>query len=272
MFIGGRLLSWRYHPRVSLPLSVAIVCKNNEATIARTLASVKGLASEIVAVDSGSTDQTIPMLQYVGANVIRSAWLGHVKTKQLALQACSLEWVLCLDSDESVDAQLAEAITAVVSKPLSGVHGYRVNRKVWWAGGYLNHAWQPEWRLRLVRGGRAAWGGIDPHDELRMRDPADKPQDLKGTLRHDAIDSFSEFLEKQVRYGRLTAQGLHAAGQRGRAWRLVSSPLGAFLKQMVLKQAFMDGWRGWLAATGTAVAAAAKHAALIELGKVKAKD
>src|SRR4029077_4245626 len=88
-------------------LSVAIVCKDNAATIGRTLDSVRGLAGEIVAVDSGSTDGTIGMLDAAGARVIRSEWLGHVKTKQKAMEACTRDWVLCLDSDESLEPELA---------------------------------------------------------------------------------------------------------------------------------------------------------------------
>ncbi len=249
------------------PLSVAIVCKNNEATIARTLESVQGWTSEIVALDNGSTDGTIALLQGAGARVVPTAWMGHVKTKQAALEAARQPWVLCLDSDESVDDALRASSERAVASARDDQHGFRVNRKVWYAGGYLNHAWQPEWRLRLVRAGKAAWGGIDPHDELRLVPGAGREEDLPGTLRHDAFTSFTDFLGKQVQYGKLTAQGLHALGQRGRVLRLATSPAGAFLKQMILKQAFMDGWRGWLAATATAVAAAAKHAALIEMGR-----
>ena len=46
-----------------LPVSVAIVCKDNAATIGRTLESVRGWSSEIVAVDSGSTDGTLELLE-----------------------------------------------------------------------------------------------------------------------------------------------------------------------------------------------------------------
>lgn len=250
-----------------LPLSVAIVCKDNRATIGRTLESVRGWAGEIVALDSGSTDGTLDLLAGAGARVLATPWLGHVKTKQRALEAATQDWVLCLDSDESVEPTLRTAVERAVGTPGTGVNGYRVNRKVWYAGGFLNHAWQPEWRLRLVRRGRAAWGGIDPHDELRMLPGAGAPADLLGTLRHDAFTDFSEFLGKQVAYGRLSAAGLYAAGKRGRLLRLLTSPPGAFLKQMLVKQAFRDGWRGWLAATATAVAAASKHAALLELSR-----
>nr|MCU0689137.1 glycosyltransferase [Phycisphaerales bacterium] len=91
-------------------LSVSIVCKNNEATIERTLRSVHGLAGEIVAVDSGSTDGTIAMLERYGARVYREAWQGHVRTKQRAMDLCTRGWVLHLDSDESLEPGLRASV------------------------------------------------------------------------------------------------------------------------------------------------------------------
>jgi len=144
-----------YAGPVSRDLSIAIVCKDNADTIGSVLDSVAGLASEIVAVDSGSTDGTIPMLDRAGARVIRSDWLGHVKTKQKALEACARAWVLCLDSDEPVTPGLRVSIEATVDANDPGVAGARVNRKVWYCPGerggspekggrWLHHAWQPE--------------------------------------------------------------------------------------------------------------------------------
>ena len=49
----------------ALPLSVAIVTLNEEANLPRLLASIRGLASEIVIIDSGSTDRTIAALRFV---------------------------------------------------------------------------------------------------------------------------------------------------------------------------------------------------------------
>ena len=105
------------------PLSLAIVCKNNEPTIGRVLESVRGLATEIVAIDSGSTDGTIALLEAAGARVIRAEWRGHVATKQMALEACSHPWVLCLDSDEPVMPELAASIRAALAKDDPAVSG-----------------------------------------------------------------------------------------------------------------------------------------------------
>lgn len=258
-----------------LPLSVSIVCKNNEATIGRTLESVAGLASEIVAVDSGSTDGTIALLERHGARVIRSEWRGYVATKQMALEACTQEWVLALDSDESVEPDLREDIEAQVSINDDQIYGYRMNRRVWYRGRPLRHAWQPEWRLRLVRRRHARWAGLDPHDHLVLVDVPgmqaasaaddERMRALRGTLRHDSIGTFAEFLAKQASHARVMARSLHASGKRGSRASLVVSPPGAFVKQLVLKGAWRDGWPGWLAAASAAAGALMKHAILLEL-------
>lgn len=252
-------------------LSVAIVCKDNEATIARTLESVRELVrefgGEVVAVDSGSTDGTIALLEAHNARIIRSPWLGHVKTKQLALESCAGDWVLSLDSDESCEPELIESIRAAIVRDDRAVCAYELNRKVYYRGVPLNHAWQPEWRLRLVRRGACAWGGHDPHDVLAPVHAGARTERLVGVLRHDSITTFAEFLVKQAAHSRTMAASLHAAGVRGSSFRLVASPVGAFFKQLIIKRAFLDGWPGWLAAACTAASALMKHAMLIELDR-----
>lgn len=250
-----------------LPLSVAIVCKNNASTIGRTLDSIKSLAAEIVAVDSGSTDDTIPMLERAGARVIPSVWLGHVKTKQLALEACAQPWILCLDSDESVEPELARQITRVLAPDATGetssVGGYELNRKIFYAGKFLNHTYQPEWRLRLVRKDAAAWGGLDPHDKLSLINTG-QVQRLRGDLRHDSWTTIADHLSKQVGHARVSAESLLREGRRTSGPRLVVSTVGALFKQVVLRSAWRDGWRGWAAAGSAAAGTLMKHVILLE--------
>jgi len=260
-------------------LAVAIVCKNNEQTLARTLDSVRDLLREfasesgggggggIIAVDSGSTDGTLALLQSHNARIIHSPWLGHVKTKQLALESCTADWVLSLDSDESPEPDLLASIRAALTRNDPAIVGYQLNRKVYYQGSPLHHAWQPEWRLRLVRRGLCAWGGHDPHDVLAPLNVAARVERLSGTLRHDSISTFADFLIKQAAHSRTMAASLHSAGIRGSYLRLLTSPPGAFLKQLIVKRAFLDGWPGWLAAASTAASALMKHAMLIELDR-----
>lgn len=245
-------------------LSVAIVCKNSADTIGRTLESVKDLADEIVAVDSGSTDATLDMLRGANARIIESDWLGYVKTKQLALEACSGEWVLALDSDESPLPELTESIKAALDAPASHT-GFILNRKVFVNNKPLNHAWQPEWRLRLVRQGLYRWQGLDPHDHLAPIDKAEPIGRLTGDLRHDSISTWPEFIAKQGRHAEVMATSMLADGKTPSRFKLLTSPAAAFLKQMLLRRAFLDGKDGFLAAKATAKATKLKHQALFRL-------
>lgn len=265
-----------------MSLSVVIICKNNESTIGRTLASVAGLATEIVALDSGSTDNTIAMLQAEGARVERVEWQGHIATKQRALQAARCDWILSLDSDESLEPDLIASIDAFIARDDAAIAGACINRKVWYADRPLNHTWQPEWRLRLVRksdvqAGRARWGGLNPHDKLEViytahnqpDDPAraGKPPrivNLPGTCRHDSFDTMLDHLRGNLNHSNVSSQSLYDIGRRGSYAKLLTSPAGAFAKQMILKGAWRDGWRGWVAAASTAVNAMTKHMLLIE--------
>lgn len=248
------------------PLAVAIVCRNNEATIGRTLDSVKGLARQIVAVDSGSTDGTIGLLESHGAEVTRASWEGHVKTKQRALDLCREDWILSLDSDESVEPALASSIRAAIRRDEAPVAGYEVNRKVWWRGAFLQHAWQPEWRLRLVRRGCAHWAGYDPHDKMMVLHGVgpSRVEKLRGDLRHDSFRTMSEFLQSQLAHARIAAESYVDLGRSPSVWGLVTSPVSAWLKQMVFRQAWRDGWRGWSAASATAAGALMKRLIFIE--------
>jgi glycosyltransferase involved in cell wall biosynthesis len=246
-----------------LPLSVSIICRNNEATIGRTLDSVAGLAAEVVAVDSGSTDGTVALLEKHGARVIRTEWKGHIATKQLALEACTQPWVLSLDSDESAEPDLRAALEAKLAGAPAAA-GFEINRKVFYRARPLNFAWQPEYRLRLVRREGARWTGLDPHDRLEVAGPVER---LAGTIRHDTIPTFAEFLGRQAVHSRTIAASLHAQGQRGSLLKVLTSPPGAFLKQLVLKQAWRDGWPGWLAAGCTGAASLMKHIDLVELSR-----
>ncbi len=253
-----------------LDLSVAIMCKDNEDTIRRTLESVAPLASEIVAVDSGSTDRTMDALRAFHARIEERPWQGYIQTCQIAMELCTKSWVLAIDTDESIEPDLADAIRDALERDDESIAGYRMNRKVWYRGRFLNHAWQPEWRLRLVRRSlipdRIRSMGAEPHHRIDwfQPDPALRISDLQGTMRHDTIRDLRSFLAGQIRLADQGAATLAARGVRPSRRRVVTSPIGALTKQIILKQAWRDGWRGWVAGGSAALATLAKHVLLFD--------
>ena len=91
-------------------LSVCIVTHNEEANIARTLESVRGIADEIIVVDSHSTDQTVSLAKSCGAKVFAEDWKGFPRRRIPALAKAGGSWILSLDADEEVSPELAASI------------------------------------------------------------------------------------------------------------------------------------------------------------------
>lgn len=252
-----------------LPLSAAIITLNEEANLPRCLASLRGLVSEIVVVDSGSTDRTAEIARGHGARFDVRPWQGHVVQKNSALGLVSRPWVLCLDADEEVSPDLEASIRGLFAQGEPPLDGYAVNRLTFYLGDWIRHAWYPEWRLRLVRAGRAAWRGTDPHDRLEV--PGETGR-LGGHLRHYSYAGLEDHFRRTVRYARIAAEARAARGQRA-GWRhLVFSPWLAFLKSLILRQGWRDGWRGWVIAFATLAKVFMKYAFLFERQHAKGRE
>lgn len=267
-----RIMSDGANESGALDLSVMIPCRNNARTIGRVLESVRGLCSQLVVIDSGSTDGTLELVEacreWCEVVLVQTHWRGFVATKSMGLESCNREYALWLDSDEPVSSEMAGSVRRMVGE---GIDAAKVQRVVEYKGKLLMHSWQPEWRLRLVkmdlvRDGRARFAGIDPHDYLEVEDGVSVAS-LDGVLVHDSFETFSEHLGNQLRLSQTSAESLYAMGERGSVWKIVSSPMGAFLKQAVVKGSWRDGYAGWLAASTSAAGALMKHVVLYELGR-----
>lgn len=237
-----------------------IPTKNNIRTIEECLTSILPITSDIIIVDSGSTDGTVELCEKYGAKIIHRPWPGMVKQRQFCLeQARDYDWILVLDSDESLDQTLQQSIKALLSCAVSPeIHGFTFNRKVWFLGGWLNYVFQPEHRLRVVRGGVAEVKGIGPdglggHDRLVV---AGQVAHLEGTCKHDSWADLDEMLQNYIRLGRRAAQ---YDPKPSKPYMIFINPLLAFIKQYFLKRGYKDGHRGLIASAGAACGTMIKH-------------
>ena len=244
-----------------MPLSVAIITLDEEHNLPRCLESVRALATEIVIVDSGSNDKTVEISKQFGAIFEFQPWQGHVAQKNMALRRCKQPWVLCLDADEALSPELTDSIRKLFASGEPRMDGFAVNRRAFYLGRWIWHSWYPEWHLRLARKSLAAWSGLDPHDKLEVEGLTAR---LDGDLLHYPFRDLQDHLQRTIRYARIMADSYERAGKPFRWYRLVFSPWLAFFKRLVLKQAWRDGWRGWVISFASLLNAFAKHAFLLE--------
>src|SRR5690554_4051082 len=107
-------------------LTVCIIARDEEDNIKRALASVRPYASEILVVDTGSTDNTATVAAAMGATVLQFQWINDFSAaRNFALDHAAGEWVLMLDADEVLRASTAGHLNSLLADP--DVDAYRVN-------------------------------------------------------------------------------------------------------------------------------------------------
>ena len=221
-------------------LSAAIIVKDEAVAIGHCLDSLSGLAADIVVLDSGSVDGTQALCRARGVRVIETDWPGFGAQKQRAVAAAANDWVLCVDADERISAELASSIRKAMAAP--AVTAYCFARRNRFLGRYLGHGeGYPDLSLRLFDRRHARWSEDTVHERVIATGPVEQ---LSGDLLHDSAETLAVYLTKQNRYTSLAADALTERGVKVGALRLIGSPLLRFIKFYVIRGGFRDGLPG----------------------------
>lgn len=224
------------------PISACIIAFNEADRIGDCLASL-AFCDEIVVVDSHSTDATREIAAAMGARVLERTFEGFRSQKQFAVEQAAHDWVLCLDADERVGAELRAAIEAERARGFAGAAGYRFARLSEYFGKFLRHGnAYPDRVLRLFDRRRGGWRGAREIHEAASVDG--DVRTLRGDLIHYPYRSLEQQLAKTQRYARMMAEHDHARGKRATLAKLVLAPAWRFWRGYVLRLGFLDGWHG----------------------------
>ncbi len=103
-------------------LSLCIIAKDEEKNIARCIASVDGLADEIIVVDTGSRDRTAEVARELGAQVFFCPWEEDFSgPKNFALDRARGEWALLMDADDVLSREAhAEILNLTLETDVDG--------------------------------------------------------------------------------------------------------------------------------------------------------
>ncbi len=131
-------------------ISAAVIARDEEKKIRRSLESLSGIADEIIIVDSGSVDKTLEICAEFGARIISNEWKGYRDQKQVATDLTKFEWVLSLDADEEISTPLREEILKWKDAPEDGIDGFLLPRLTQLMGTWIKHTtWYPDWPVRM---------------------------------------------------------------------------------------------------------------------------
>lgn len=207
-----------------VPVSILIPVKNEAGNLPRCLASVQW-AGEIWVVDSQSTDGTPAIAEARGAKVVQFHFNGTwPKKKNWALESLPFahEWVFILDADEVLPPEAEAEFRAIVSDPAHPFDGYWINRRFFFMGQWLRHAYYPNWNLRLFRhrlgrheritAGATASGDNEVHEHVLVEGRTGR---LVSEMEHYAFPSIEVFVEKHNRYSNWEARVAFAESGHG---------------------------------------------------------
>jgi len=223
-------------------LSVIVITKDEARNLDACLASVAGLANEIVVVDSGSTAATQDIARRHGAILVETTdWPGFGPQKNRALDAARGDWVLSLDADERLTPELAAEIRAVLSAPGDTI-SFALPRLSWYCGRFMRHSgWFPDHVDRLFRRDSARFSDAKVHERLLPRGPTAR---LANHLLHYSFRDFSSVLKKVDAYSTASAEAAFARGRRSSVWGALGHGLWAFIRTYVFKAGLLDGSQG----------------------------
>ena len=226
-------------------ISVAMIARNEEANLPRTLAGLRWV-DEVIIVDSGSVDRTPEIAREFGAkHSFNRDFKGHAEQKNVAIAKCSGDWILLLDADEVVTPALAEEIQRTL--PDADKNAFYIPRLNIFLTRWMRHGGLfPDEKLRLFRRGMAVVDeSIGPHGTPQYN--RDKGH-LKHHLEHYGYPDFAMYLDHMNEYstGTVVALSRRTANTPNGLLLLQAfvNPLFGLMKNYIFRGGFLDGAEG----------------------------
>ncbi|MEM9029639.1 MAG: glycosyltransferase family 2 protein [Pseudomonadota bacterium] len=235
------------------PVSCYIRTLNESRLIGDVVTAAQQVAREVVVVDSGSTDGTQDIAAAAGARVISNPWPGNGHQKRVGEEACTHDWLLDLDADEIVDADLAKAIRVLFARgePPESVYGLTLITDPPATPPWTNFCLavrnklydRRKWRMPA----HPAWDQLQLPKEHR-------PSGLDGAIIHRSFRDFADLTRKFNSVSTARAKYTKPRSALELKLRIIGAFPFYFFKHFVLRGLFRAGVYGF------AVAGASAHA------------
>jgi len=226
-------------PRVQynshMDLTIAILTKNSERTLERTLKSGM-FANKIIALDDGSTDKTLEILDQYKVDVYQAKKTDFAQKRNFLLNQVTTDWVFYLDSDEVVTDELQENINQIVKN--GNPFSCRIARSNYFLGKkmYVDYV-DRLFNKKTLKG----WSG-KVHESPDLQDP---PIVIKGLLLHFTHNSITDMLAKTNQWSEYEASLRMEANHPPVAWwRLIRIGFTFFTHNYFNKKLFKYGREG----------------------------
>lgn len=230
---------------VTFPITLLVIARNEASIIGHCLDSVPFAAEKLV-IDSGSTDGTQAMAVKHGARVVHQDWLGFGPQRNFATAQTSHDWIVSLDADEALTPALARELEARLPQLLASTHAGAILRRQTWYMGAPMRWYRPmvgERLGRIYHRERARWTDVRVHESLRFNGTTTS---FREPFAHHNNPTLVHKQLKTLRYAELKARDWLERDRPTQMWLCPFVFMAAFIKDYLLRLAFLDGWRGYV--------------------------
>lgn len=244
--------------------SVLILTLNEEASLAECIDSCRW-SDDIVIFDSMSEDRTLEIAEEKGVRVVQRRFDNYAAQRNAALTAVAYKhpWVLMVDADERVPAELAAEISTTIAVADAGAALFRMRRKDFFLGKWLRRSsGYPSWFGRLVRLGKVRVerdvneeyiaDGTVGHLEAHLHHYPFNKGIAYWFERHNRYSTMESIAKMRAHHDRIVVGQLFARDPIDRRrmskqflYRLPFRPLIVFLYLYLFRLGFLDGRAGF---------------------------
>ena len=244
-------------------VSVLIYTLNEEIHLPVCLDHLRW-CDDVIVVDSFSTDRTEAIAKEHGARFFQHEFEGFGSQRNWSLENIDIkhDWVLILDADEKVPAELADELCRIARENPDEVGAFRLRRRFYMWGRWLRYSsLYPTWVVRFIHKDRVRYIN---RGHAETQEVQGEIRDLENDLIDENLKGIDEWFERQNRYSTKDAQyELQQQGDSLRigelfsgdpltrratlkriAWRLPFRPFLYFLYSYVWRLGFLDGRDG----------------------------
>ncbi|HYM71673.1 MAG TPA: glycosyltransferase [Stellaceae bacterium] len=229
-------------------LSAVVVVHDEEAQLAECLQTMS-FVDELVVVLDRCRDRSPEIARQFTENLVEGAWDREGPRRHAGIDICTGMWIVEVDADERVSAELAEEIRHVAAHSAAAWHlipvdNYIGERRVRWGWGasFGKGAY-----AGLYRNGAKRWGD---RERVHPAGTLSGPQGptLQARLIHCVDRNISDMLARLDRYSSARAKDLRESGDIGSYHRNLRRIATRFWKCYVSRRGYREGPYGLLIA------------------------
>ncbi|WP_343560095.1 glycosyltransferase family 2 protein [Kiloniella sp. b19] len=254
-------------------LSALLVVHNEEKRLRPCLERLT-FCDEIVVVLDRCTDGTRAIAEEFGCRLLEGGWPIEGDRRNAGNALCRGEWILEMDADEWLSAELAVEIRETIANPDADYYLLPVDNYI--GERCVRYGWGAQFGTasvsRLCRKGIKTWGSERVHPSLIWADGARKGRRLTHRITHFVDTNISDMIRRFDSYTTARAMDLVESGKVGSTLNNTRRIVSRFWRCFVSRKGYREGGYGFLIATFAALYPMVSHLkALYEEEAIRAK-